>query len=487
MADSCEGKIDAPLMYEFGWNKKLSHIFAYYNGDDGCYPYVADVTKRYTRKFHSEEMQARRAVFCPSEQTLEMILAQINASWRVSKPVKSPARLQEMERRKINEEQFLQTSQTRGVQIEANPDECEGRLSGSLAWRASRDELGLLQSQVKTIVSEEKSSGEHLANSTLSFQRESFLPSTKIQELQLKATCLPKDNIRLPLHKVIVVSNVECAVGDEGLNIVIIDEKTGCILQSRLFTSWKKADNFVNSVPDGKIIAMTMIGNLQGEIKSEHQDLQEIQSLAPSICGRLGGFPISFNESISVAFIGQIGFQPKWAATAFSSTSVLPGIVEVRLSLVFNGDPTICKHIKLVEDHEVVPRLVFARLPENIMPLNTQLLASEEQKKQAALVAMKVHPECVGYVTKNNYPIYLFSAAAFPLQPAPNTGNWRTYYYLPTEIVPTMVSFENLPHFFIIVCTCACMYAIRNAIFSLRLFCHLRTWTPSRRALLKFR
>jgi hypothetical protein len=41
------------------------------------------------------------------------------------------------------------------------------------------------------------------------------------------------------------VSNVECAVGDEGLNIVIIDEKTGCILQSRLFTSWKKTDNLV--------------------------------------------------------------------------------------------------------------------------------------------------------------------------------------------------------------------------------------------------
>jgi hypothetical protein len=78
--------------------------------------------------------------------------------------------------------------------------------------------------------------------------------------------------------------------------------------------------------------------------------------------------------------------------------------VEVRLSLEFNGDPTICKHVKLVEDHEVIPRLVYARLPENIMPLNTKLLASEEQKKQAALVAMKANPECVGYVTKKNYP-----------------------------------------------------------------------------------
>jgi hypothetical protein len=442
MADSCEGKIDAPLMYEFGWNKKLSHIFAYYNGDDGCYPYVVDVTKRYTRKFHSDEMQARRAVFCPSEQTLERILAQVNASWKVSRPAKSPARLQEMERRKIIEEQFLQTSQTRGVQIEANPDECEGRLSGSLAWRASRDELGLLQPLVKTKESEGDASGEHFTTSALSFQRESFLPVTRLQELQLKAVCLPKDNIKLPLHKVIIVSTVECAVGDEGLNIVIVDEKTGCILQSRLFTSWKTADNFVNSVPDGKIIAMTMIGSMQREMKRDNEEVQEMRSLAPSISGRLGGFPASFDEGISFAFIGQLGFQPKWAAAAFSSTSVLPGIVEVRLSLDFNEDPTIGKRVTLVEDHEVIPRLVFARLPEKIMPLNTQLLASEEQKKQAALVAMKANPECVGYVTKNNYPIYLFSASAFPLQPAPKKGEWRTYYYLPTEIAPTVVSFD---------------------------------------------
>jgi hypothetical protein len=52
-----------------------------------------------------------------------------------------------MEHRKIFEEQWARPeipTQTRGVQIEANPDEFEGRLSGSLAWRAFYDELGLL-------------------------------------------------------------------------------------------------------------------------------------------------------------------------------------------------------------------------------------------------------------------------------------------------------------------------------------------------------
>lgn len=442
MADSCEGKIDAPLMYEHGWGKKLSHIFAYYNGDDGCYPYVADVTKRYTRKFYSEEMQSRRAEFCSSEQTLEIMLAQINAGWRASaattKPAKSAARLQEMERRKKLEDQFLHTSQTRGVQIEENPDECEGRLSGSLAWRASRDELGSLHT-TKTKDSEGKSS--NVVNADLSFQRESFLPATRLQCLQLRAICVQKGNIKLPLHKVIVVSTVECAVGDEGLNIVIVDEKNGCILQSRLFTSWQNADNFVNTVPDGRIIVMAMIGVMHGgEVRSENEKSLEMHSLAPKICCRLGGFPPTFDEGSTLAFIGQVGFHPKWAAVALSSTSTLPGIVRTHLSLEFDGDHT-SKNLTLVEDHDVIPRLVYARLSENIMPLNTQLLASEEQKKQAALVGMKADPECVGYVTKPSYPIYLFSASAFPMQPAPTTGGWRTQYYLPTEIAPSAVSF----------------------------------------------
>ena len=62
MADSCEGKIDAPSMYEKGWGKKLSYILGF------TIDSVTDVTKRYTRVFNSSEFLNRRRLICPSEE-----------------------------------------------------------------------------------------------------------------------------------------------------------------------------------------------------------------------------------------------------------------------------------------------------------------------------------------------------------------------------------------------------------------------------------
>ena len=52
--DACEAAVDSPLLYEAGWGKKLSYIFA--AGPDG----VVDVTRRYTRQWGSGEILARR-------------------------------------------------------------------------------------------------------------------------------------------------------------------------------------------------------------------------------------------------------------------------------------------------------------------------------------------------------------------------------------------------------------------------------------------
>ncbi len=52
--DACEGAYDAPFMYESGWGKKLSYVFA--NGEN----YVVDVTPRYTQRW--EEVRTRRVM-----------------------------------------------------------------------------------------------------------------------------------------------------------------------------------------------------------------------------------------------------------------------------------------------------------------------------------------------------------------------------------------------------------------------------------------
>ena len=48
-ADACENTLDAPLMYEHGWGKKLSYVLAI--STEG----IVDVTTRYTRRYMQKQ------------------------------------------------------------------------------------------------------------------------------------------------------------------------------------------------------------------------------------------------------------------------------------------------------------------------------------------------------------------------------------------------------------------------------------------------
>lgn len=107
-ADSCEGLIDKPNMYEQGWGKKLNYAIG------ATYDSVADVTKRYTRKFYTNDFQGRRREFAPDENTSDRAFSEIGAALRQMNNI-GKGRLEELEKRGKAEETFFGMVQSSGV------------------------------------------------------------------------------------------------------------------------------------------------------------------------------------------------------------------------------------------------------------------------------------------------------------------------------------------------------------------------------------
>ncbi|CAD7966194.1 unnamed protein product [Amoebophrya sp. A25] len=138
--DPCEASIDAPLLYEQGWGKKLEYIFGY--ARDHC----LDVSRRYTKKgvpaltrhnFASE--QELRNIFAVARSFLE---DEDQASLRGVPAEKRQARQALLDRRRGEEEAHL-----RGLHEQYNANEVDAknlnaRESGDQAWRMGRQEMG---------------------------------------------------------------------------------------------------------------------------------------------------------------------------------------------------------------------------------------------------------------------------------------------------------------------------------------------------------
>ncbi|KAK8788993.1 hypothetical protein V5799_021231 [Amblyomma americanum] len=121
--DPCEALCDAPLVYEAGWGKKLSYIFAFSKDE------VQDVTWRYTSNF--EAVQARRVAY--SEAELIQLMLALTRQCQESYTQKRREEL--LLRRVLELAEFLAPKKV-------TESELQGRLSGALAWRQQRGELG---------------------------------------------------------------------------------------------------------------------------------------------------------------------------------------------------------------------------------------------------------------------------------------------------------------------------------------------------------
>eukprot|EP00520_Triparma_pacifica_P012408 CAMPEP_0118636226 /NCGR_PEP_ID=MMETSP0785-20121206/2501_1 /TAXON_ID=91992 /ORGANISM="Bolidomonas pacifica, Strain CCMP 1866" /LENGTH=398 /DNA_ID=CAMNT_0006527321 /DNA_START=103 /DNA_END=1297 /DNA_ORIENTATION=- len=96
--DPCEAKVDSCGIYEKGWNKKLSYIFAA-SKDEIC-----DVSGKYCRLLSTSEVKQRRSM-CP-ELILDQIIWEEDRSHKLKTNPPSQ-RLVELQRRRDLETQFM--------------------------------------------------------------------------------------------------------------------------------------------------------------------------------------------------------------------------------------------------------------------------------------------------------------------------------------------------------------------------------------------
>lgn len=121
--DPCENACDKPLLYEVGWGKKLSYIFAFSKDQ------IVDVTWRYSCK-HPEVLSRRTQI---SETRLLHALNELNATRQRS--IEPERKKQLMERLVVELVEFISPKTPKSGDL-------GGRSSGSLAWRAARGETG---------------------------------------------------------------------------------------------------------------------------------------------------------------------------------------------------------------------------------------------------------------------------------------------------------------------------------------------------------
>ncbi|KAL7055289.1 hypothetical protein AAHC03_024372 [Spirometra sp. Aus1] len=136
--DVCEGLIDAPLVYEAGWHKKLSYIFALtlppYTAPSEVAIDTQDVTWRYT----TDPLAVRSRRKEIGENLLAVYIAQqhtfAGAAWAEAGLTNDPFTLSCV-LKELTE--LMQPSKLDPV---AHPEVLRGRQSGSVEWRRARGE-----------------------------------------------------------------------------------------------------------------------------------------------------------------------------------------------------------------------------------------------------------------------------------------------------------------------------------------------------------
>ena len=447
MVDSCEGVINKPSMYEFGWGKgpKLSYMIGI------AIDHVVDVTPRYTRNFMTEDFQNRRRQFTSSEDSSAHLVKQLND--KVQAPLTSKQRDELLRRQKL-ESYELNLCKQSTEWTEQEKHGCRGRISGSLAWKQSRLESG--KSEIKAGTSNDEN-GIKPQEEVATFEIESFYPPIPSTTVSIQLYPKPMKH-----HDAIRVASTSCAIGEpNAVSVVVIDEvHLGCILQSKSFaSSWDDIANFIDRLPSNRIVIMS--GLLKKKEGSEEKDASQKKISIP----RLGGWNGCSDDidSKGILYIGQVDSNPDW--TYFSTLDSVTAKNGYEIELL-TSSTTRSSSIRLRTEKQFVPSVVAGRLPESIMPLKTQLLASEQQKRMAFISFCSGSKDnksrYCGYTTKPNSPVYLLDSMSYPLsrmstavssEAGSRDDGWNTFHFLPSPLVPEddngMVTNDNKSSFIV--------------------------------------
>mmetsp|Transcript_19228 Transcript_19228/g.29290 ORF Transcript_19228/g.29290 Transcript_19228/m.29290 type:complete len:975 (+) Transcript_19228:165-3089(+) len=389
MADSCEGTINKPAMYESGWGKKLNYIVGISRHE------VVDVTLRYTRNFQQDDFQGRRREITSTEQAGELVIQKCNQTLRkdLSKP-----REEEINHRLQREREILDSFKAL-LEFTDSERHGHGRISGSLEWKVSRNEEGKTKQE------------ESMDSVVRALEVEQFYPvgSTEI--------CIFPRN-----QEGIIVGGANCDIGRPGcISLVVIDDAyLGCVLFCRSYTALEELSKFVTTIPSNKIVV------LKGKTANIDEEVTQTMKQRMSL---LGGFQFPEDLNEGIIFVGQIEAHPKWTlCTSYENCQ--------HFGFFLTFPPKSRVPQKLRTEPKTMPKQVAMRLPDSIMPLHSQLLATEDEKRSAFLAFSKTNPSFVGYTTKKSNPLYLLNNSSFPFQKV-NSREWNTFQFLPDALVPS--------------------------------------------------
>jgi nucleoredoxin len=244
-----------------------------------------------------------------------------------------------------------------------------------------------------------------------------------------------------------MVANTACAIGEaDSVSVVVVDEAClGCILQSQSFLTWLEVNDFVERLPSHRIVM------LNGKAKETETDNPKKFGIP-----RLGGWKGRVEEILTngVVFIGQVDAHPDWTFCSTLQDCPKEGY-EIELERPTTTTTTTTTTIdiskmQLRTERLALPHRIAGRIPESAMPFQTQLMASEEQKRLAFTSFCTSNSNnggssrYCGYTTKPKAPIYLLDSTSYPFQRMDATtvdatskeNAWNTFHYLPSPLVP---------------------------------------------------